>query len=174
MLEKRRKKERMPRFQGYNQEGKLVSNLDYVGKALVLFFYPKNFTKVCTNEVCAFRDIKNQFQELNADIVGFNNSKYFSSIREFHEENNLNYNLVWDRESRNANRFGVGKTLGVIPNRVTFVFNEKHEALGRYDSLFSYEEHIRFALKTLRRYNESVPLYRKVPVTSTRGVLAFG
>lgn len=56
-----------PDFELLDQEGRLVSSRDYRGrKVLALYFYPKDFTKVCTMEAVAFRQMHEQFQAAGA------------------------------------------------------------------------------------------------------------
>nr|YP_009396827.1 2-Cys peroxiredoxin [Ophidocladus simpliciusculus]ARW66013.1 2-Cys peroxiredoxin [Ophidocladus simpliciusculus] len=54
----------------YEQEFKQVKLSDYLGKYLILLFYPLDFTFVCPTEITAFSDMYNQISSLNADILG--------------------------------------------------------------------------------------------------------
>ena len=140
---------KLPYFEGLNQDNELIKSSDFIGKNLIIFFYPKNFTSVCTQEVCSFRDLKSEFSEQNAEIIGIS-SDSTDSHSDFHNSNKLNYNLISDNKSTISNLFGIKKTLGIIPKRITFVFDENHCFLGEIDALFSHQEHIDFALKMLK------------------------
>nr|YP_009399941.1 2-Cys peroxiredoxin [Tolypiocladia glomerulata]ARW69760.1 2-Cys peroxiredoxin [Tolypiocladia glomerulata] len=54
----------------YQQEFKEVNLSDYLGKYVILLFYPLDFTFVCPTELIAFSDSYNQFQDLNTEILG--------------------------------------------------------------------------------------------------------
>ena len=54
----------------YDQEFKLIRLADYLGKYVVLFFYPLDFTFVCPTEITAFSDLHSRFSEINTEILG--------------------------------------------------------------------------------------------------------
>jgi peroxiredoxin Q/BCP len=59
-----------PDFTAKDQNGKTHSLRDYRGKTVVLWFFPKADTPGCTKEGCAFRDLREQFIEKNAVVIG--------------------------------------------------------------------------------------------------------
>ena len=54
----------------YDQEFKLIQLADYLGKYVVLFFYPLDFTFVCPTEITAFSDLYSSFSEINTEVLG--------------------------------------------------------------------------------------------------------
>lgn len=60
----------VPDFQASATGGKTVGLADYRGKKIVLYFYPKDNTPGCTQEGIAFRENAEQFERLNAVILG--------------------------------------------------------------------------------------------------------
>lgn len=62
--------EKAPDFKLPANNGEMVSLSDFKGKNIVLYFYPKDMTPGCTTEACDFRDHNEQFEELNAVILG--------------------------------------------------------------------------------------------------------
>jgi cytosolic tryparedoxin peroxidase, trypanosomatid typical 2-Cys peroxiredoxin len=61
-----------PEFKGkvyHNNQHSVVSNKDYLGKWLILFFYPLDFSFICPTEICGLSDIKSKFENLNCDIL---------------------------------------------------------------------------------------------------------
>lgn len=54
----------------YDQEFKLVKLVDYIGKYVILFFYPLDFTFVCPTEITSFSDLYQEFKEINTEILG--------------------------------------------------------------------------------------------------------
>lgn len=70
-----------PEFKGMIWDGKGFKEIklsDYLGKWVVLFFYPLDFTFVCPTEICAFSDALNQFKEINAEVIGCSIDSHFS------------------------------------------------------------------------------------------------
>ena len=62
-----------PQFEGLSWTGKEIKKIrlsDYLGKWLVLFFYPLDFTFVCPTEICNFSDASGKFRSLNAEVIG--------------------------------------------------------------------------------------------------------
>src|SRR5438270_5775375 len=71
-----------PDFTLPNQWGTPVSLGDFLGKKhIVLFFYPRDNTAVCTEEACAFRDSYEVFKSINAEVIGI-----ISDLGELHYE----------------------------------------------------------------------------------------
>src|SRR5262245_62850890 len=93
---------------------------DRIGKALVVFFYPKDETYGCTKEACSFRDSYEDFVAAGADVIGVSRDDTTSHER-FREHHRLPFTLLSDPGGKVATGWGVRTTLG-IPGRTTFVF----------------------------------------------------
>ena len=74
-----------------DQSGKQRRSSELRGKALVLFFYPKDETPGCTAEVCAFRDAYEDFKRLGAEVWGVSedNRERRRRAEEFAKKNNV-------------------------------------------------------------------------------------
>ena len=59
---------------------KKISLNDYLGKYVVLFFYPLDFTFVCPTEICAFNDAANKFRDTNCELVACSVDSHFSHM----------------------------------------------------------------------------------------------
>lgn len=59
-----------PQFELPANNDQIVKLSDFLGKNVVLYFYPKDMTPGCTTEACDFRDFHKQFEEVNAVILG--------------------------------------------------------------------------------------------------------
>src|SRR5690349_17523932 len=103
-------------------------------KALVLYFYPKDETPGCTAEACAFRDQHDEFVAAGAVVVGVSGDSAESHAR-FKAHHGLPFDLVSDPGGAAARAFGVKRTLGLVPGRVTFVIDDQGVVRHRYDSL---------------------------------------
>ena len=89
---------------------------------VVVYFYPKAGTPGCTKEACGVRDNFEKFKENNIVIFGISvDSK--ESIKEFINDNNLNFPLLSD-ESKNVSKdYGVLNNVGV-DSRITFIIDK--------------------------------------------------
>lgn len=116
---------------------------------LVLFFYPQDHTLGCTQEACAFRDGYGELKEAGAEVLGIS-SDGAASHRRFREEHNLPFRLLSDEDGKARKAFGVGKTLGLLPERVTFVIGTDGRVLEIFNSQLQFRQHFRKALKAVR------------------------
>jgi len=86
----------------YDQEFKPISLTDYIGKYVVLFFYPLDFTFVCPTEITAFSDLYNLFAEINTEVLGVSVDSEYAHLawlqtnREDGGLGDLNYPLISD------------------------------------------------------------------------------
>ncbi len=138
-----------------SQGGEQVSPADYRGKnVVVLFFYPKDGTPVCTAEACSFRDAYETFAEAGAVVIGVS-SDSVDRHRSFAEEHRLPFLLLADRDGRLRKAFGVPKTLGLLPGRVTYVIDKEGVVRHVFRSQMAAEKHVREALEVVRRLAQS-------------------
>ena len=86
--------------------GKDVSLSDYKGKAVILYFYPKDSTPGCTTEACDFRDNSEIIKEGNAEILGISLDS-INSHEKFIEKNNLPFLLLSDPDHKVCEMYGV-------------------------------------------------------------------
>lgn len=115
----------LPSFSLEDHKGNWFNSDEFLYKKyFVLFFYPMDFTPTCTKEVCQFRDIHAEFQQLDAIVVGINGQST-SSHEKFASKHQLNYPLLTDKKTELTKRLGIKKTLGLITPRETFVFNKQ-------------------------------------------------
>jgi len=84
------------------------------GKALVLFFYPKDDTPGCTMEACAFRDSYPNLQDLGAEVWGVSGDDAASHQR-FASRHGLTFPLLVDQGNGLRKAFGVPAVLGLLP-----------------------------------------------------------
>ena len=119
-----------PAFTLVDKDGKLVSISDFLGKKVVLYFYPKDNTPGCTRQACAFASAYSEFERKNAVVIGISKDSV-SSHEKFAEKYNLPFILLSDPELQAIHAYGVwqekklyGKTsMGVV--RTTFLINEQ-------------------------------------------------
>ena len=123
-----------PEFTLADKEGKLVSLSDFLGKKVVLYFYPKDNTPGCTRQACAFATAYSEFERKNAVVIGVSKDS-ISSHEKFAGKYNLLFILLSDPELQAIQAYGVwqekklyGKTsMGVV--RTTFLIDEQGKIL---------------------------------------------
>lgn len=104
--------------------GKSYSLNDYLNNSpVVLYFYPKAGTPGCTKQACGIRDIYKSFDENGIKVFGISvDSK--DDIKNFIDENNLNFTLLSDESKSVSKAYGVLNNLG-IDSRITFIINKQ-------------------------------------------------
>jgi len=95
-----------PDFEVACSDGTTVSLAGQRGKALVLFFYPKDNTPGCTKEACSFRDLKAKFEAEGAAVFGVS-ADSLESHAKFIDKQGLNFPLLSDPEHTMLSAYGV-------------------------------------------------------------------
>ena len=143
--------DRAPDFALPSQTGAQVSLAEYRGKqAVVLFFYPKDGTAVCTKEACSFRDAYEDFVQAGAVVMGVS-SDAVESHQAFASGHRLPFVLLADAAGSLRKAFGVPKTLGLLPGRVTYVIDKEGIVRRVFSSQLSADRHVAEALTVVRQ-----------------------
>ena len=121
----------------------------YRERPVVLFFYPRDNTSVCTKEACSFRDAYEDFVAAGAAVVGISASSA-ASHEQFAAKYRLPFLLATDADGSVRRAFGVSDTLGFIPKRVTFVIDRQGVIRHQFSALFAAEKHVQEALAAVR------------------------
>ena len=119
-----------PDFSLPDQDGKIHRLSDYLGKKVILYFYPKDNTPGCTKQACGFSELYPQFSEKGAGVLGVSKDSV-ASHKKFQEKYNLGFTLLSDPELSAIQAYGVwqekknyGKvSMGVV--RSTYLIDEK-------------------------------------------------
>jgi peroxiredoxin Q/BCP len=144
-----------PDFTAQSQTGQTVSLGDYRGnRAVVLFFYPKDGTAICTKEACTFRDAYQDFGDAGAVVIGVS-SDSAERHQAFSSDHRLPFLLLSDEDGSLRKAFGVPKTLGILPGRVTYVIDKEGVVRHTFSSQFSADRHVSEALAVVRQLAES-------------------
>lgn len=138
-----------PDFALSDQHGRTVRLSDYRGKsATVVYFYPKDETAGCTAEACRFRDDFEKFSDMGAVVFGISDDSPESHLS-FAANHRLPFQLLSDKGGAVRKLYGVKKTLGVIPGRVTFVIDREGIVRHVFSSQMDAEKHVDEALTAL-------------------------
>ncbi len=138
-----------------DRDGSSFSLASLRGKPFVLYFYPKDDTPGCTAEACAFRDAYQDFTDAGAEVIGVS-SDGGASHQRFASKHRLPFRLLTDERGAGQRAFGVSKTLGILPGRVTFVVDARGVVRHAFDSQFMATKHIGEALRALKGISNPV------------------
>jgi peroxiredoxin Q/BCP len=117
-------------------------------RPVVLFFYPRDGSFVCTNEACAFRDAYEGFVAAGATVIGIS-ADSVESHREFADMHRLPFLLATDTDGTLRRSFRVPKTMGLLPGRVTYVIDRQGIVRRVFSAQFAADRHVREALIAL-------------------------
>ena len=117
-----------PEFTLPDKDGNMVSLKDFLGKKVVLYFYPRDNTPGCTRQACAFAGAYEEFRSLDAVVIGVSKDSA-ASHQKFAQKHELPFILLSDPELAAIQAYGVwqekknyGKvSMGVV--RSTFVID---------------------------------------------------
>ncbi len=118
-----------PLFELPDQNGVIHSLKDYLGKKIILYFYPKDNTPGCTKQACGFSERYPQFMEKGAIVLGVSKDTV-ASHKKFEEKYGLAFTLLSDPERKVIEAYDVWKekknygkvSMGVV--RTTYLIDE--------------------------------------------------
>ena len=121
--------DKIPNFEILTDQGKFKIS-DYIGKNIVIFFFPKADTSGCTKESIAFTNLQKEFDQLNCIVIGISKDDPKKQLK-FREKHNLTCELGADVDNNVCEQFGVWveksmygrKYMGI--QRATFLSNEQ-------------------------------------------------
>ena len=141
--------DKIPSFTSIDSKGDSFDIIEYIGKPLVIYFYPKDDTPGCTIQACTFRDKYEDFKALGAEVIGIS-SDSLKSHQKFASRYKLPFILLSDFDKKIRTQFGVPNDfLGLIPGRATYVIDKKGVVQLIFDST-SAKIHIEKALDILK------------------------
>jgi peroxiredoxin Q/BCP len=122
--------DKLPQFEGTNQDGKTVKSEKLIGKKLIIFFYPQANTPTCTVEACNLSDNYSKLKKNGFQLLGISGDSV-KKQKNFHNKFAFPYDLIADENREIIEKFGVwqekttfGKTyMGIV--RTTFIFDEQ-------------------------------------------------
>jgi peroxiredoxin Q/BCP len=145
--------ESAPDFELLNSDEEPVSLSGYLGKRVVLFFYPRAGTSGCTTQACGFRDNFPKIEAANATVVGISPDEP-AALAKWRSDEKLPYSLLSDPDHKVADQYGVWgeksmygrKYMGII--RSHFIIDDQ----GNFEDIqfkVSPKNSIARALKTV-------------------------
>jgi peroxiredoxin Q/BCP len=141
--------DRAPNFSLIDQDGKTFTLADHIGKdILVIYFYPKDESMVCTKEACAFRDSFDAFAKAGAKVIGVNGGTV-ASHKAFAEHYKLPFTVLSDPGNKVYDMFGV-KSKMFFSGRETFVVDLKGKIVYQHEAMLQGKEHADDALAFIK------------------------
>jgi len=142
--------DKAPDFTLPSQSGEQVRLSDRLGeRVVVLYFYPRDDTRGCTAEACAFRDSFEVFTDAGAEVIGVS-SDSVDSHAAFADKHKLPFTLLSDKGGQVRKSYGVPAVLGLVPGRVTYVIDREGTVRHVFNSMTNIGQHISDALKVVR------------------------
>lgn len=126
-------------------DGTLLQLSSLRGRKVVLFFYPRDNTRGCTAEACAFRDAYGELTTAGAEVVGVS-SDSVESHRRFAANRQLPFPILSDPDGSVRRLYGAGSALLFgTTGRVTYLIDEEGVVRDVFSSIFRPIEHVRRA-----------------------------
>lgn len=144
-----------PDFALTDQSGETINLKDALAAGpVVVYFYPKAFTTVCTAEACGFRDSHDDFAEAGATVIGISRDTV-ETQRKFDAKHGLNHVLLSDPDGKVHAAFGVRSGGGgagfMLNDRITFVIDGDGVVRGQFGGLLKADPHVRESLELVKR-----------------------
>lgn len=147
-----------PNFSLEGDDSQVHSLTDFLGKPLVIFFYPKDLTPGCTTEACDFSAAMDQFRAYGAEVLGISKDSLASHAR-FKGKHSLTMLLLSDPDLAVHKQYGAygektmyGKTImGVI--RSTFLITHQGQ-IARAWYKVRVKNHVQHVLDTLAKWSQ--------------------
>jgi peroxiredoxin Q/BCP len=145
-----------PAFTLAGSDGKPHALSDYLGKTVVIYFYPKDNTPGCTKEACGFRDLKPELEQLHVALLGVSKDS-IKSHDKFIKDFDLPFTLLSDPDAAMMTAYGAfgektmygKKTTGTI--RSTVIVGPDGTVRKHWAKVAKAESHPAEVLEFLRK-----------------------
>jgi peroxiredoxin Q/BCP len=122
---------------------------DLSGKPCIVYFYPKDFTNVCTAEACSFRDHFADFRGQDIDIVGISRDSV-ATHQKFIAEHQLPFQLLADEQGKVARLYEATVPIIGLTKRITYLLDAQHRIAGVHEAMFESAGHVRAMIEQLK------------------------
>jgi peroxiredoxin Q/BCP len=137
--------DKAPDFDITATSGKRLKLADFIGKKnVVLYFYPGDFTPVCTRETCGFRDAYQELASKDTEVIGVSLDSN-DSHEKFAEKYNVPFELVSDASKGLTASYQATSLLRNLLGksaRVTYVIDKHGKIAGVFDSPLRASKHV--------------------------------
>lgn len=137
--------QKAPDFDVTASSGKKLKLSDFAGKKnVVLYFYPGDFTPVCTRETCGFRDMYEDLAGQETEVIGVSVDSD-ESHRKFADKYKVPFDLVSDENRELSKAYGTSdgflRSLFKKSGRITYVIDKKGEIAGVFEGELNAAKH---------------------------------
>lgn len=134
-----------PDFELPDQDGKIHKLSDFIGKKVILYFYPKDNTSGCSKQACGFSERYQQFKEMGVEVLGVSKDSV-ASHKKFEEKYDLSFTILSDTERQVIEAYDVWKekkmcgkvSMGVL--RTTYLIDENGIIIMANDKVKAAED----------------------------------
>jgi thioredoxin-dependent peroxiredoxin len=146
--------EKAPDFTLNDDAGVAVSLTDQLARGpVVVYFYPRDFTPVCTAEACMFRDAHQDLVAAGVRVLGISTQSAASHAK-FKRTFKLPFPLLADADKAVAKAFGVLSLFGLVVRRATFLVMPDGTIADREVADLSAGAHERFVMRVLKKFEK--------------------
>ena len=128
--------------------GSPVSSQSLQGISFVLYFYPKDFTAVCTRQACSFRDQFAELRGLSVPVYGVSRDDLDTHHR-FKAEYKLPFDLLSDRDGKVAKAYGAKMPLVAVTKRITYLIGPDGKIAAVHEEFMGDSSHVNAVLEVL-------------------------
>ncbi|WP_339606497.1 peroxiredoxin [uncultured Roseivirga sp.] len=127
-------------------------SVDLKNKPCIIYFYPKNFTRGCTEEACTFRDAFSDFTDLDVTVIGISKDSISSHLK-FKKKHSLPFELLSDPTGKICKSYDSLIPIINIPKRITYLLDANHKVVAVYQDMFGAKKHIEIMLEKMKSAN---------------------
>ena len=146
--------EKAPDFEVVASNGKRIKLSELAGKKnVVLYFYPGDFTPICTKETCGFRDAFEELATGDTEVIGVSVDSD-DSHRKFAEKYGIPFDLVSDVNKDLAKKYQATSFLRDLlgkTGRITYVIDKKGQIAGVFQGELSANKHVHGARDLIKK-----------------------
>ncbi len=144
--------DRVPDFELTDENGEQVTLDDLLtGESLILYFYPADFTPLCTAEACGIRDMYEDIVDVGIKVVGISPQSERTHQR-FKEQFNIPFPLLFDKNKKVIKAFGADGPLGFGVRRATYLVSREKLIENRVVSDLFVSSHTQFIKEVISNH----------------------
>ncbi|SFC00369.1 peroxiredoxin Q/BCP [Flexibacter flexilis DSM 6793] len=141
--------EQAPDFSLPTSDGQIFSLSAIKGKPCILYFYPKDFSRVCSAEACEFRDNFAELRGLDVAVYGISRDDVATHAR-FRKAHQLPFELLADTDGKVAEAYKALVPIIKLTRRITYLLDSEHKIVAVYENMFNARNHIQRMLTKMQ------------------------
>jgi len=145
--------QKAPEFTLPSTSGENFKLSDFIGEVIVLYFYPKDNTRVCTAEACHFRDNFDLLRKVDIRVVGISTDSITKHLK-FKSRHNLPFELLADTDGKVSKLYKAHIPFLNLSKRITYLLNTQHKIVAAISDLFNSEIHLKRIIDQLDKVRE--------------------